>query len=131
MAMKNQMDLLSRERQVSAHRYSAVDPAFQAVQGVMGEQNGAESTRHCGGCHDPISLFSGAKNIFTEDLTSLTGYQEGVSCIVCHAIEQTDLKGNANYVITQPNRYMFELAGRNSHSTSQGFLHSWIPEIPH
>ncbi|MFQ6615342.1 MAG: multiheme c-type cytochrome [Fidelibacterota bacterium] len=98
-----------KEWQVSAHRYSAMDPAFQAVQNVMGKQNGPESTRYCGGCHDPISLFSGAKNIFAEELTNLVGYQEGVSCIVCHAIKETDLKGNANYVITQPRRYMFEL----------------------
>ena len=47
------------EWQVSAHRYAAMDPAFQKVQTVMAEQNGPESTRYCGGCHDPISLFSG------------------------------------------------------------------------
>jgi hypothetical protein len=98
-----------REWQVSAHRYSAMDVAFQTVQGVMAEQNGAESTRYCGGCHDPISLFSGAKNVFNDDLTNLVGYQEGVSCIVCHAIRETDVKGNANYVVVQPERYMFEL----------------------
>ena len=97
------------EWQVSAHRWSAMDPAFQAVQQVMAEQNGPESTRYCGGCHDPISLFSGTKNVFTEDLTNLIGYQEGVSCIACHAIKETDVKGNANYVMTQPKRYMFEL----------------------
>jgi hypothetical protein len=39
----------------SAHRYSAMDPLFQKVQSVMAEQNGPESTRYCGGCHDPIS----------------------------------------------------------------------------
>ena len=98
-----------REWQVSAHRYSAMDLAFQTVQTVMAEQNGPESTRYCGGCHDPISLFSGAKNVFNEELTNLVGYQEGVSCIVCHAIRETDVKGNANYVIVQPARYMFEL----------------------
>lgn len=94
---------------VSAHRYSAMDPAFQKVQSVMGEQNGPESTRYCGGCHDPISLFSGAKNIFAKDLTNLAGYKEGVSCVACHAIKETDVKGNAAYVITQPNRYLFEI----------------------
>ncbi len=98
-----------QEWQVSAHAWSAMDPAFQAVQEVMAKQNGAESTRYCGGCHDPVSLFSGAKNIFTEELTNLAGYQEGVSCIVCHAIKETDVKGNANYVVAQPRRYMFEL----------------------
>lgn len=93
---------------VSAHRYSAMDPAFQKVQTVMGEQNGPESTRYCGGCHDPISLFSGAKNLFNKNLTNEVGYQEGVSCIACHAIKETDVKGNAAYVMSQPRRYVFE-----------------------
>ncbi|MDH5233839.1 MAG: cytochrome c family protein [Gemmatimonadota bacterium] len=102
-------DQIYQEWNVSAHRYSAMDAAFQKVQSVMGEQNGPESTRYCGGCHDPISLFSGTKNIFTKDLTTLAGYQEGVSCIACHAIKETDTKGNAAYVMTQPSRYMYEL----------------------
>jgi len=97
------------EWQVSAHRYAAMDAAFQAVQNEMGKQNGPESTRYCGGCHDPISLFSGTKNLFVENLTALEGYQEGVSCIVCHAIKETDVKGNANYTIHQPRWYIYEL----------------------
>lgn len=102
---------IAAEWSVSSHRWSAMDVAFQTVQGVMAKQNGAESTRYCGGCHDPISLFSGAKNIFTgeEDLTNEAGYQEGVSCLVCHAVRTTDLTGNANYVISQLPRYAFEL----------------------
>ena len=99
-----------QEWQVSAHRYAAMDPAFQKIQSVMAEQNGAESTRYCGGCHDPISLFSGTKNLFTKDLSNQVGYQEGVSCVVCHAIKETDVKGNAEYLITQPRRYLFELS---------------------
>jgi hypothetical protein len=86
-----------REWAVSAHRYSAMDAGFQKVQSVMGQQNGPESTRYCGGCHDPISLFSGTKNIFIDDLTNLAGYKEGVSCVACHAIKETDVKGNAAY----------------------------------
>ncbi|MFQ5876611.1 MAG: multiheme c-type cytochrome [Acidobacteriota bacterium] len=97
------------EWSVSAHRWSAMDLGFQRIQAEMARQNGPESTRYCGGCHDPISLFSGTKNIFTDDLTSLAGYNEGVSCLVCHSIRKTDLEGNANYVIAQPARYLFEL----------------------
>jgi hypothetical protein len=107
---------------VSAHRYSAMDPAFLAVQDVMAEQTGTESTRYCGGCHDPISLFSGTKNVFVEDLTNQVGYQEGVSCIACHAITETDIKGNAAYVITQPRRYMFELEGGERTRLLRDFL---------
>jgi len=98
-----------REWSISAHRWSSMDPAFQAIQEVMAKQNGPESTRYCGGCHDPASLFAGTKNIFAEDLTSVRGYDEGVSCLVCHSIRETDLKGNANYIIDQPARYMYEL----------------------
>jgi len=98
-----------REWSISAHRWSSMDPAFQAIQGVMAKQNGPESTRYCGGCHDPASLFAGTKNIFTEDLSSIHGYNEGVSCLVCHSIRKTDLKGNANYVVDQPERYLYEV----------------------
>ncbi len=98
------------EWEVSAHRWAAMDPAFQKVQEVMAQQNGAASTRYCGGCHDPISLFSGTKNLFTPHLTELRGYQEGISCIACHSIQETDVKGNANYTLHQPPRYAFEIA---------------------
>jgi len=100
---------IAREWSVSAHRWSAMDAAFVRVQDVMAEQNGAESTRYCGGCHDPISLFSGTKNVFVEDLTTNVGFDEGVSCLSCHAIRETDVQGNANYVMDEPDRYMYEL----------------------
>ena len=104
-------DEIVQEWESSAHRYSAMDPGFQAVQINMAKQNGPESTRYCGGCHDPISLFSGTKNLFipNEKLTALEGFQEGVSCLTCHSLRKVDLKGNANYVIAQPRRYMFEM----------------------
>ena len=100
-----------KEWEPSAHRYAAMDLGFQKIQMNMANLNGPESTRYCGGCHDPISLFSGTKNLFvdTEKLTSLHGYQEGVSCLACHAVRQVDVKGNANYVIQPPARYLFEI----------------------
>jgi len=117
-----------KEWQVSAHRYSAMDVGFQTVQGVMASQNGPESTRYCGGCHDPISLFSGSKNLYSkkDDLTNAHGYQEGISCIACHAIKETDIKGNANYVMTQPKRYMYELdSGRAAKYISDFLIRSY------
>jgi hypothetical protein len=96
------------EWKTSAHRYAAMDPIFQGIQSVMAKQNGPESTRYCGGCHDPISLFSGTKNIFVEKLTGLQGYNEGVSCLACHSIQKTDIQGNANYTIWQPTEYLWQ-----------------------
>ncbi len=95
----------------SAHRYAAMDPIFQGIQTVMAKQNGPESTRYCGGCHDPISLFSGAKNTLVENLTGLEGYNEGVSCVACHSIQKTDIQGNANYTITQLGDYLWQWSG--------------------
>jgi hypothetical protein len=106
----------------SAHRYAAMDTVFQGIQTVMARQNGAESTRYCGGCHDPISLFSGAKNIFATNLTGLPGYQEGISCLACHAIRETDLKGNANYTMTQPREYLWQWQISGSGRTARDFL---------
>ncbi len=119
-----------KEWEVSAHRYAAMDVAFQTIQGVMGQQNGPESTRYCGGCHDPISLFSGNKNIYTDkdDLTNIHGYQEGISCIACHSIKETDIKGNANYKIDQPNRYMYELKEGEVAKVISDFLIRSYPE---
>ena len=99
------------EWRVSAHRWAAMDPGFQRIQGEMAKQNGAESTRYCGGCHDPISLFAGAKTVFAENLTASAGHDEGVSCLVCHSVRSTDLQGNAHYVVAQPRRYLFETGG--------------------
>ncbi len=116
------------EWQASAHRYSAMDPAFQAIQMNMAQQNGPESTRYCGGCHDPISLFSGTKNLYTEPekLTALQGYQEGVSCLSCHAVRTVDVQGNANYEMGQPVRYMFELAYDASPSPTLRMLRDFL-----
>lgn len=117
-----------KEWEVSAHRWAAMDPAFRAVQHTMGEQNGPESTRYCGGCHDPISLFSGTKNLFQDDLTNPIGLDEGVSCIACHAIKETDVQGNADYTITQPERYLFELREGKAAQLASDFLIRAYPQ---
>lgn len=115
------------EWKVSAHRYAAMDPIFQGIQNVMAKQNGPESTRYCGGCHDPISLLSGSKNIFVTNLTGLQGYNEGISCLACHAIQKTDIQGNANYVISQPKEYLWQWsADHTPGAVARNFLiRSW------
>jgi hypothetical protein len=111
-----------KEWQVSAHRYSALDIGFRAVQAAMGAQNGPESTRYCAGCHDPVSLFAGTKNLFQDSLTNKQGLDDGVSCIICHSVEKTDVQGNANYVVHQPPRYMYELRPDGARRLVRDFL---------
>jgi hypothetical protein len=111
-----------REWSVSAHRWAALDPAFQRVQEEMARQNGPESTRYCGGCHDPISLFSGSKTVFKADLTTDAGMNEGVSCLTCHSVGKADVQGNANYVVHPPERYLFETSRGRAGRLVSSFL---------
>jgi hypothetical protein len=117
-----------QEWKPSAHRYAAMDTVFQGIQTVMAKQNGPESTRYCGGCHDPISLFSGSKNIFAENLTGMAGYQEGVSCLSCHAVRETDIKGNANYTVTQPREYLWQWQTNGLQRVARDFLIRAYPQ---
>jgi hypothetical protein len=96
-----------REWQPSAHRFSAMNPPFQAIQKNFAADRGAIETRYCAGCHDPISLFAGAKNIHNQDL-SAPGMDEGISCAVCHSISQVDQDGNADYALAPPRKYLWE-----------------------
>ena len=105
----------------SAHRYASTDVAFQAVQKVMASNEGPESTRYCAGCHDPIALFSGSKNIYDEDLSS-PGAEEGVSCVACHRLLETDVKGNASYVMGAPDFYAWEQDESPTGRFLSGFL---------
>ncbi len=92
----------------SAHRYSSMDEMFQKVQTIMVNETSAEHTRYCAGCHDPISLLSGAKNSGNITLSS-EGYDEGSSCVVCHSINKTDVQGNGDYAVQIQDRYVYEL----------------------
>lgn len=116
------------EWKVSSHRWAAMDAGFQKIQGNMAQQNGPESTRYCGGCHDPISLFSGTKNLFIDDaeLTSLVGYQDGIACLVCHSVREVDVKGNANYVVAAPARYLFEIEYAESPSKAARLVRDFL-----
>lgn len=97
------------EWEPSAHRFSAINPPFQQVQRNFAQDREPAETRYCAGCHDPISLFAGAKDIQMMDVEA-PGLQEGISCVVCHSISEVDQRGNADYVLTPPSKYVWEHA---------------------
>jgi cytochrome c554/c'-like protein len=95
------------EWEPSAHRFAAMNPPFQAVQKAFAADREVSDTRYCAGCHDPVSLFAGAKDLANQDL-SAPGMQEGISCVVCHVVSETDNRGNADYELTPPSKYLGE-----------------------
>lgn len=112
----------------NAHRYSSLDHLFQRTQEFMAVETSPEQTRYCAGCHDPISLFGGAKNRSNITL-SVEGADEGVSCIVCHSIVKTDTQGNADYMIRPPSPYLFETSDSASAKWISDFWSGPIPGI--
>lgn len=95
------------EWQPNAHRFAAMNPPFKAVQALFADNREPAETRYCAGCHDPISLFAGAKDPSNPGLAA-PGVDEGISCVVCHTISAVDERGNADYVVTPPRRYVGE-----------------------
>jgi len=112
---------IKKEWEVSAHRYAASDPFFRKIQENMGELKGPIAARYCAGCHDPIGLFGGSANLYSDSLTFKAGVDEGISCISCHSISRADVQGNADYVFDLPERYLFEL--------SEGKLAKWVSDF--
>ena len=90
----------------SAHHFSGADPFYAVIKANYVKAQGVGAGKYCAGCHEPISLMSG-ENIPAH--TSPTS-QAGSSCVFCHALRNPDVKGNANYVATAPNPYLFEFS---------------------
>lgn len=80
----------------SAHAHSSLDnpwylSAFEAIRA----DEGFQASRHCGGCHDPVLLATGALEGPVGADHPLAN--EGVTCLVCHGIQETGYAGNGDY----------------------------------
>jgi hypothetical protein len=90
----------------SAHHFSGADPFYAVIKANYVKAQGVGAGKYCAGCHEPISLMSGENIPAQSSPTS----QAGSSCVFCHALRDPDVKGNANYVATAPNPYLFEFS---------------------
>ncbi len=90
----------------SAHHFSGADPFYAVIKTNYINVQGVGAGKYCAGCHEPISLMSG-ENIHAEVSPAS---QAGSSCVFCHVLRHPEVKGNANYVATAPNPYLFELS---------------------
>jgi len=108
----------------SAHGFSAQDVLFRDVQEVLAEASGSADTRSCAGCHDPVTLLSGARDggsIRGDDLIM----HEGNSCLVCHSVTETDTNGNGSYVMQVPRRYLFSGEQRSGEFWNKFLIRSY------
>jgi hypothetical protein len=90
----------------SAHSFASLNnPAYRASVDRFRAEVGAVPSRHCGGCHDVALLTDGVMDRpstppgapFAEASDVRT--RSGVSCRVCHGIEETRPDGNGSYTL--------------------------------
>ncbi|MDE0960198.1 MAG: multiheme c-type cytochrome [Planctomycetota bacterium] len=101
----------------SAHHFSSFNnPAYlasvrQTRELLLDRDGDVHASRFCAGCHDPVPFFSGAfDNPNYDDVNDPTA-SAGITCTVCHAIESIPgNRGNAEFVIAQPDLYPFALS---------------------
>ncbi len=105
----------------SVHHISSFNnPAYLAsikeTRKVALERDGnVKSSRWCAGCHDPVPFFSGQFDDPDYDIENHETAHAGITCTVCHAITDVpSTKGNAHYVITEPEHYPFAFSENNT-----------------
>ena len=118
------------EWQPSAHRFSAQNPPFQQVQKNFAADRTPAETRYCAGCHDPISLFAGAKDIQMQPGPSpRPASRRASSCVVVpQRSPQVDQRGNADYVVSQlRTKYLWEGTSEGWRKSAVGFPDPHLP----
>ena len=84
----------------SAHSNANRVPYYLKNVAMLNDTKGVEFSRHCEGCHDPISVVAGA---LTQGAPKKRPYdQDGVTCTVCHSIQKVDTRGTGSYVMGVP-----------------------------
>ncbi len=89
----------------SAHRTGGISPFFKKTAERMMTEIGKDWVFFCAGCHTPAALLSGEG---TDEM-----FSEGVSCLSCHSLMKVDLRGNASYVFSEPEKkYLYQNSGK-------------------
>ncbi|MEW6325924.1 MAG: multiheme c-type cytochrome, partial [Nitrospirota bacterium] len=95
------------EWQQSAHRFASFNnPFYRKSVEYAAERVGHDPTKWCGGCHDPLLLFSGRMDEPID--VAEPASQAGITCQVCHGITKiNDVRGNGGYTLAPPGEYPF------------------------
>jgi Flp pilus assembly protein TadD len=84
----------------SVHANSFRAPWYVKNVNVLMKAKGTEYARHCEGCHNPIALTSGAMTQHSPVNRNFDA--DGITCSVCHSIQQVNTRGTGSYVLAQP-----------------------------
>ena len=93
-----------RQWDESAHHFSSFNNQWYRKSIVyMQDVNGIQSSKWCGGCHDPAILLNGIMDRPIQENLHTPAAQAGLACTACHSIERVkDTMGNSGYTIKYP-----------------------------
>jgi Flp pilus assembly protein TadD len=83
----------------SLHRNAAREPFYKESVDILQRTRGGKASQHCEACHSPIAVFTGA---LLRESKEPRADDEGVSCVVCHAITEARVDGTGSYTIRRP-----------------------------
>ena len=93
-----------RQWNESAHHFSSFNNQWYRKSVMyMQDVNGIQSSKWCGGCHDPAIMFNGIMDRPIRENMHTPAAQAGLACTACHSIERVkDTMGNGGYTIKYP-----------------------------
>ncbi len=98
----------------SAHHFSSFNNQWYRKSIIyMQEVNDIQSSKWCGGCHDPAILLNGVMDKPIRENMHTPAAQAGLACTACHSMETVkDTMGNSGYIIKYPP--LHDLASSNN-----------------
>ncbi len=72
---------------VSPHAYAQISPVFNAMQGTVQKLTNGTTGDFCIRCHSPVGMAQSEPS-FTSNLNRHPVSREGVTCVVCHRVNQ-------------------------------------------
>ena len=87
-----------REWSVSPHAYAQLSPIFNAMQSRLNQLLNGTLGDFCIRCHTPVGMAK-SEGLFVSNLCRPPSSREGVTCVVCHRINQSWGKGSGRQAL--------------------------------
>jgi Flp pilus assembly protein TadD len=111
----------------SAHRFSSFNNQWyrKSIE-YMQDVNGVQSSKWCGGCHDPALMFSGMMDRPIREVMFTPEGQAGLGCVACHSIVDVEgSMGQGGFTMEYPT--LSDLAA--SEQPVMRFLHDFLVKV--
>lgn len=114
----------------SPHSHSHISPAFQAFQRKLLTKSGGTIAGFCVRCHTPLGTVLGEKPLLPDAKRAEVSL-EGVTCVVCHAIDRLHGLTSGKFSISPDFPFYGPFYGPDEPGAKAGAKDTLIKDIPH